>query len=292
MQPESTPIRGCISDRVELMRESTRQVSRRRSFTLVELLVVVSIIGILLSLLLPSFRQFREHARTVACQSHMGSIGKGVLNYALDLDTFPITTEGNTRPISWRYGGWTGSNAHLWKMHRGGAYYVPTDERPLSVYMNPKSPLTATSRLAAFRCPSDALSHRAGVIGLQGEALPAYEDIGTSYHLNWQWFEDQTRLPDPRSPNRNVDRVTRGERIWWKYMQRNAAEFVTLLEDPADYALAKRTQVDGNHKKFSKHNFAFLDGPVEYLHADTRYRHQPGWTVVDKTPPYKEWWLD
>lgn len=269
------------------------QVARKPAFTLVELLVVVFIIGVLLSLLLPSMREFREHARTVACQSHMGDISKGLIQYALDFDDFPITSDMSGRPVSWRYGGWSGSNSRLWKSHDGGSFYVPTGDRPLSVYMYNGSQLREGTRLPAFRCPSEQISHRVGARGLQPGELAAFEDIGTSYHLNWCWFDRQTCLPGvPHSQNRGLHRVPRGQRIWWKYMQRNVSRFVTLLEDPANFALANRTQTTGNHKKFSKHNFAFLDGHVEYLYADTRYLHQRGWTVVDETPPYKEWRVD
>ncbi|MCP4591919.1 MAG: type II secretion system protein [bacterium] len=264
----------------------------RSAFTLVELLVVIAIIAILLSLLVPSFRRFREHARVVACQSYMGSIGKGLLNYALDLDTFPITSDSRGNPISWRYGGWTGSNARFWKNRFSGAFHIPTPERPLSAYMFRDLGLRESTRLPAFRCPSERLSQRAA-LGIGADETPAYEDIGTSYHLNWQWFESQTLLPGaPYSQNRWVHRVPRGERIWWKYMQRNASRFVTLLEDPADYALRHRERVVGNHVKFSKHNFAFLDGHAEYLQADTRHLRESGWTVIDEDPPYKEWWVD
>ncbi|MFH0980665.1 MAG: type II secretion system protein [Planctomycetota bacterium] len=264
----------------------------RRAFTLVELLVVVAIIGILVSLLLPSFRQFREHARTVACQTQMAALDKGLINYALDLDAFPITADPTGKPVSWRYGGWTGNNLRL-KSYEGGVYYIPTGKRPLSVYMFRSTPLGEETRLPAFHCPSDVRTWWAGPTSVAASETPAYENFGTSYNLNWQWFATQTVVPGlPYGQNRLVHRVPRGERLWWKYMQQNVSRFVTLLENPADFALTHRLQLDGNHRKFSKHNFAFLDGHVEYVYADTHYLHERGWTVVDETPPYKEWWPD
>ncbi len=278
---------------VELMPNRRGQVASRCAFTLLELLVVISIITILLSLLLPSLREFREHARTVACQSHMGAIGKSLINYALDLDSFPITSDYTGKPVSWRYGGWSGSNPGLWKTVAGGTYYVRTRDRPLSVYMYRGAELSDDAPLPAFRCPSDRRSNGVGPIGIGAGDMPAFENYGTSYHLNWHWFDDQTELPCvPAAQNRKIERVRRGQRIWWKYMQQNVSRFVTLLEDPAQRALTNREQIEGNHRKYSKHNFAFLDGHAEYLYADTQYLHQRDWTVVDETPPYKDWRVD
>lgn len=53
-------------------------------FTLVELLVVISIIGLLMAILLPSLRNAREQARTAVCGSNIRTLAVANITYASD----------------------------------------------------------------------------------------------------------------------------------------------------------------------------------------------------------------
>jgi prepilin-type N-terminal cleavage/methylation domain-containing protein len=54
---------------------------KRRGFTLVELLVVVSVIAILLAIILPSMRSARQSAKRTACGAQLKQIGIGFIAY-------------------------------------------------------------------------------------------------------------------------------------------------------------------------------------------------------------------
>jgi prepilin-type N-terminal cleavage/methylation domain-containing protein len=62
--------------------EAEAMLSRRRAFTLVELLVVIGIIAVMVAILLPAVMNAREHARRVRCAANLHNIAAAVRVYA------------------------------------------------------------------------------------------------------------------------------------------------------------------------------------------------------------------
>lgn len=60
-----------------------------RGFTMIELLVAISIIVLLMSLILPAVQNSRQAARRVECQNHLRSVALAALNYATSQRQFP-----------------------------------------------------------------------------------------------------------------------------------------------------------------------------------------------------------
>lgn len=92
-----------------------------RGFTLVELLVVVSIIALLLAILLPALNKARDAAKVVRCQSNQRQIGLAAQAYINDNDGHSVSL------YIWPYGiaAADGDPKHAWAWALWGYMYSP-----------------------------------------------------------------------------------------------------------------------------------------------------------------------
>lgn len=84
----------------------------RNRFTLVELLIVISVIAILCSLLLPALGKSREKAYSAKCSGNLHQIGIAFVQYTADTEYAPAASEDETGNFTNNWKVW-GAPAHV-----------------------------------------------------------------------------------------------------------------------------------------------------------------------------------
>jgi prepilin-type N-terminal cleavage/methylation domain-containing protein len=130
---------------------------RKNAFTLVELLVVITIIGILVALLLPAVQAAREAARRMNCSNNMKQIGLGLHLYHDTHQSFPSGWQGyqsTTRipdPLSAPGWGWAACILPFVEQNNVAKSLIHYDKS----MGDPSNAEAVRLVLGLFRCPSD-----------------------------------------------------------------------------------------------------------------------------------------
>jgi prepilin-type N-terminal cleavage/methylation domain-containing protein/prepilin-type processing-associated H-X9-DG protein len=154
---------------------------KKSGFTLVELLVVISIIALLLAVLVPSLNQAREQGRKTVCRSNLKGIGTGILIY-------PNYDPNGTLPPS----DYTGKEKETvpksydhqpWMAYRAYGVNVKTNEI--------RGPFNLARLYAKGICPDGKVFYCPGFARVAASVKEhfAYEDYCSAGHP-WPWLAD------------------------------------------------------------------------------------------------------
>jgi competence protein ComGC len=239
------------------------------AFTLVELLVVVSIITLLLGILLPSLSEAREKARLAKCLANLHQLGNTMHTYFAEYaDTFPWFSAleyraGRLDHQTWYYGG-RYPEYHIDPHIRAETKFYP-EERPFNryLYRHARGP---KADLKLYRCPSE----KPYWFWPGGEAV-CYKAVGTSYIHNYVWAIQSgagntathlSILPD------YANKLVR-----YKLIVRGSGTFAMLVTPHLNEMAVRETRVVGNHGRLGFSEVLFLDGHAAHFLTDTSSRN-------------------
>lgn len=128
----------------------------RRGLTLIELLIAISIIGILIALILPAVQAAREAGRRLQCQNNLKQIGLALANYQTARGVFPFGV-GGAGPRGW-LPRWSAHSQLLpWLEHEALFHSLNFDLVPWGHddRFSPPNRTALGTQLSVFLCPSD-----------------------------------------------------------------------------------------------------------------------------------------
>lgn len=222
------------------------------AFTLLELLVVISIIAVLAALMTPAISSAKEKARGTQCMNNLKQIGLAVMMYGDDYRVYPVGADGNNA-VHWSYS----ITANLSKSK------LSTWDYP-----NLRSP--------SFYCPSSQIKATGTNIFC---TYSLHERIfGNTWSSAWSSFWPRMYPFDER-PSQVImggdsaqNPASAGEAretfTWWAGLNTTDYSEATASNPVTDYGDNTDTDPNLSHPRFrhaGRANFLFMDGHVQSM---------------------------
>ena len=213
-------------------------------FTLVELLVVISIIGLLTALVVPVVKRAQNSSMKAASASNLRQIGVAMMSYTAEHGRFPPPRSNPNAANSYAtVFGWVGKKP----LRTTAAGNLTADKRPLNAYLGN---FTADSEVKVAHAPADR------VCDASGTGVSAYDWFGSSYSFNFS-RERESLIPENSEP-RTTESISPGRII-------HPARFIVAMEYGAWDSLGGNPTDNARwYSKTNDFNLLFADGHVGF----------------------------
>ena len=263
-------------------------MTRRKAFTLVELLVVIGIIALLISILLPALNRAREQAKMVQCLSNLRQIGAAMSMHAVDhKNHVPLAgylwTHAPNNPSSTPLGMHDPGQqlfSYWGDPSRGGRAALAPLPFALAGYLGKPTPVTSlqdyanSNAMRIFTCPSNVDQIQGGLNSIQaGNFLTNYADgysapaIPTSYAFN-EAIVGWSDWPTPNNASMTDHNRLRGN--------------LARVKHPADMLMA----ADGNPRDLAYDSWVVFNDGANTDTLETLLMRDPN--IVDRNRHFRK----
>ena len=224
-------------------------MSQKRGFTLVELLVVISIIALLVAILLPALSAARKQAQETVCKTNLHQIGLATYLYRDDYDDY--LPRGN----------WDTVWFELFMPYLGAEHaQAEGDYRKVEIFLCPSFPIAGLGR---EDIPN---SRQTMTYVINGVRFDGYDD------LIGDGIDEPTKISVFRRPATTAY-LADHEAGWWRPIIESANDPYVIwvdvwqsghlpMSDEEDYSTGRRVAKD-RHRDGA--NILFVDGHVEWV---------------------------
>ncbi len=250
----------------------------RLGFTLVELLVVITIIGVLMSLLLPAVQQIREAARRMSCANNIKQLGLAILNYETTHQVFPFGIaydgphDGTQIPpgTSLTGKGWLVSvlpqleqQALFDQMTPGFSGPMNSDEGMRSPQLRP----FVKTVLPVFTCPSDGESERTSTEEFQWKGI----EVAVT---NYKGCIGDTRMGGAGVGSPDCHTHARCPGLFWRHSYIFTQRIATVRDGASSTFMLGEDVPFYNHHSgayYANGDYSSCHMPLNFFPADANY---------------------